>query len=300
VNRAALSLLLAACASAQTRFVEGPQRVDVYVNGKAFTTFHYEDHWDKPFLHPLRTWSGVEVTRGYPVAPREGETRDHEWHRGLWFGHGDVNGVDFWRELGRGKSGRIVVRGRPKTGGARLEAPCDFVAPGGRRVASGLLAFHFSTDGRVNTIDAAVTLTAEPGGTLRLGDTEDGGFALRYADEFKEERGAILRNSEGLTGTKQIWGKRARWVDYSARRDGVLAGAAILDHPSNPRHPTYWHARGYGVNSANPFGVRDFTGDKTADGSFEVKGSVTFRYRVVLHEGAADPEAWWRDFRSAR
>lgn len=281
------------------RFVQGTQRVDVYLNGKLFTTFHYEENWDKPFLHPLGTWSGIEVTRGYPVTPREGETRDHEWHRGLWFGHGDVNGVDFWRELGRDKTGRIAVRGKPKTRGNRLEADCDFVAPDGRRVASMKLEFRFSTDGRVNTVDAAVTLKAAPGQSLRLGDTEDGGFAFRYADEFKEERGATLRNSDGLTGTKQIWGKRARWVDYAATRAGKRVGAAILDHPANPRHPTYWHARGYGVNSANAFGVRDFTGNKSADGAFEVKGSTTFRYRVVLHEGGSDPEAWWRAYAGA-
>jgi hypothetical protein len=32
----------------------------------------------------------------------------------------------------------------------------------------------------------------------------------------------------------------------------------MMDHPSNPRFPTYWHARDYGLFSLNPFGVRDF------------------------------------------
>ena len=36
------------------------------------------------------------VTRGFPLEPRPGERVDHPHHVGLWFNHGDVNGVDFW------------------------------------------------------------------------------------------------------------------------------------------------------------------------------------------------------------
>jgi hypothetical protein len=62
-----------------------------------------------------------------------------------------------------------------------------------------------------------------------------------------------------------------------------------MDNPANPRYPTYWHARAYGLFAANPFGVRDFTGDKTRDGSMTVEAgkSITFRYRVVIHPGDA-------------
>jgi hypothetical protein len=64
-------------------------------------------------------------------------------------------------------------------------------------------------------------------------------------------------------------------------------GVAILDHPSNPRHPTYWHSRAYGLFAANIFGVKDFTGDKTKDGSLtiELGKSLNFRYRVIIHPG---------------
>jgi len=96
-----------------------------------------------------------------------------------------------------------------------------------------------------------------------------------------------LLNSNGLTGAKAIWGKQAKWVDYSTTREGRKVGVAIFDHPSNPRHPTYWHARPYGLNAANPFGVSDFTKDKSRDGSLTIPagGKTTFRYRVVLHDG---------------
>jgi hypothetical protein len=75
--------------------------------------------------------------------------------------------------------------------------------------------------------------------------------------------------------------------------DGQTVGIAIFDNPANPRSPTYWHSRAYGLFAANPFGARDFTGDKSQDGSMTVEAgkTVRFRYRVVIHPG---------DFRAAR
>ena len=49
-------------------------------------------------------------------------------------------------------------------------------------------------------------------------------------------------NSEGDTD-RDLWGKRAKWVDYWGLVNGNIVGVAIFDHPANPRHPTWWHAR---------------------------------------------------------
>ena len=98
-------------------FSSAAGRVDVFVNGEDSTSFHFEDKWDKPFLYPLRTASGLVISRGYPVEERPGEHSDHIWHRGIWWGHGDINGVDFWRELGRDKTGTPrpeILRRGPK------------------------------------------------------------------------------------------------------------------------------------------------------------------------------------------
>ena len=61
----------------------------------------------------------------------------------------------------------------------------------------------------------------------------------------------------------------------------------MMDHPGNPRHPTYWHSRGYGLHSINPFGVHDFLNDKTQNGGLTIEPGehVRFRYRVVIHPG---------------
>jgi hypothetical protein len=61
----------------------------------------------------------------------------------------------------------------------------------------------------------------------------------------------------------------------------------MMDHPGNLRYPTTWHVRSYGLFAANPFGLRDFTGDKTQDGSYVIAAgkNLRFAYRILIHEG---------------
>jgi hypothetical protein len=84
------------------------------------------------------------------------------------------------------------------------------------------------------------------------------------------------------------WGKRADWCDYYGPVDGKTVGVAMFDHPSNPRHPTWWHVRDYGLFAANPFGQHNF--EKLPDpkaGEMVVKkgDKVTFKYRFLWHDG---------------
>ncbi len=113
-------------------------------------------------------------------------------------------------------------------------------------------------------------------------------MAIRTHPKLEIAKGARALNSEGVQG-RDIWGKRAKWVDYSAEIDGKVLGVAIFDHPSNPRHPTWWHARDYGLIAANPFGIRDFQRKPAKEGDYKIpKGeSVRFAYRFVFHSGDA-------------
>lgn len=291
--------------SAPVSFDFGESSVHVLLDGGLLTTFHYGSEWDKPFLYPLRTVSGIVVSRGYPIDPREGEESDHDWHRGIWYGHGDINGHDFWRELGRDRTGTLVQLSDPtierEANSDRLLVELGLRSADGEIHGSVIQRFLFRADDSALRIDVDITFRADRGSNLRFGDTEDGGFAMRLSGEFRQERGAVLTNSEGLQGTENIWGREARWVDYSAVVAGHPAGVTILDHPSNLRHPSRWHARGYSLCSANPFGVSDFTGDPTADGSHIVPNgeSLTLRYRVIIHEGGStsdEIESWFQQF----
>jgi hypothetical protein len=69
--------------------------------------------------------------------------------------------------------------------------------------------------------------------------------------------------------------------------NGETLGVAIFDHPTNPKHPTYWHSRDYGLFAANIFGEHDFYADKSRDGGMDLEPGQTwrFRYRVVIHPG---------------
>jgi hypothetical protein len=261
--------------------------VEVGLDGKPITAFHYDGKWDKPFLYPIRTASGIVVSRGWPVEPRPGEEQDHAWHRGFWWGHGDINGEDFWREKPDKSTSRLVLDGKPVTSGDALEVKLAMITPKGKRLGTVAHRYAFRIDVTNLLIDTTITISADGGEALRFGDTDDGGFAFRLSDEFRQDRGARLVNSDGLTGTEQIWGKPAKWVDYSAPIGDKFAGVAILDHPTNLRHPTRWHARGYSLNSANPFALASFTRDKKNDGSYTLPSGqqLRFRYLVVVHEG---------------
>jgi hypothetical protein len=184
-----------------------------------------------------------------------------------------------------------VPKSEPKAAGGTLSGEFGLVTPEQKTIGSIGQAFRFSSSGASRVVDVRVTIRADRGVALKLGDTEEGSLGLRLRDEFREDRGAALSNSDGLVGTKNIWGKRAKWVDYSAVVGREKVGVTIFDHPGNPRYPTYWHARGYGLCAANPFGVSSFLKDKTRDGSLTLPagGSLAFRYRVVIHPGGVEP-----------
>jgi Methane oxygenase PmoA len=93
-------------------------------------------------------------------------------------------------------------------------------------------------------------------------------------------------NSNGVRDG-DTWGKRADWVDYYGPVNGKTVGVAIFDNPDNPRHPTWWHVRDYGLFAVNPFGWHDFDKKPAGAGDFKIPAgqSVTFRYRFYLHYG---------------
>jgi hypothetical protein len=124
---------------------------------------------------------------------------------------------------------------------------------------------------------------------VTFGDTKEGAFAIRLAEPFTEKKGGRMVDADGRATMKNVWGKRSNWVDYTADLGGEKLGVAILDHTSNPRHPTYWHARDYGLFALNPFGRNAFD-DKLEESKWKLaKGEkLAFRWMVVVHPGDAD------------
>jgi len=286
--RYALTLLLAASLSAQVKFSR--DAVDITVDGKPFTTFHYGEETGKPYLAPLRSASGKVVTRHYPMEQIPGESRDHLHHTGLWFSYDDVNGVKFWENdpsYTKPHIGRIVVRNAEWKGNV-LMATMEWRDPGGKVLLVEDRAMTFASDPKLRTIDFRIALTP-PTEEVTFGDTKEGAFAIRLAEPFTERRGGKMVDADGRVGMAQVWGKRSNWVDNTAEVDGERLGVAIFDHPSNPRHPTYWHARDYGLFALNPFGQNAFDPDKDESHWKLPKGQkIVFRWRVVIHPGDAE------------
>jgi hypothetical protein len=280
---------------AQVTFVPQESSIAVEIDGQPFTTFHFAGAAPKPYLHPLRSASGKIITRGYPVENIAGESHDHPHHRGLWFTHGDVNGIDFWaNEKGEKAAnlGVITVQGKPVVAGGQksgsIRASFEWLTPDGKPLLAEQREMVFYADPKLRLIDFDVTFTAET--KVKFGDTKEGFFAIRLADQLTELKGSgHMVSAEGKVGMKEVWGKRSPWVDYAGDLNGEKVGVAILDHPANPKHPTYWHARDYGLFAANIFGEHDFYNDKTRDGgmTLQPKETLRFRYRVIIHPGDA-------------
>lgn len=288
---------------AQVKIAQNSGKIAVEIDGKPFTEFHIGPSTNKPYLAPLRAATGTVVTRGYPMQDDiPGEARDHVHHRGLWFTHGIVNGYDFWAneesQKGAGKGGgKIVLVKVGKASGGRktgeIQATFDWTG-GGATILTEQRKMVFYADPKLRTIDFDITFTARD--RVVFGDTKEGTFAVRLAPELEEiqprniaepKRNGKMVASTGKETDKQVWGSRAEWVDYFGTIKGEPVGIAIMDHPANPRHPTYWHARGYGLFAANPFGVSDFERDKTKNGDMTLEPGkpLRFRYRVVIHPG---------------
>jgi hypothetical protein len=293
--------LLAGTLSAQITIERNDGRIQVTIDGKPYTTLYCGPETSKPYLHPLRSASGKIVTRRYPMEAVQGETQDHPHHRGLWFSHGNVNGYDFWSNEPSqhgGKNARIVLKSIGRLSGGKqsgmIDAIFEWVDPHGKTLLTEARTMTFYAEPARRVIDFDITLT--PVAKVTFGDTKEGTFAIRLAASLEEptreslavpKRTGLMVDSEGRRGEPQVWGHRASWVDYCGEVEGEKLGIAILDHPSNPRHPTYWHSRSYGLFAANIFGVHDFLNDKSANGSMTVDPGrpLRFRYRVIIHPG---------------
>jgi hypothetical protein len=239
-----------------------------------------------------------------------GETDDHPHQRGMFFSHGEVNGYNFWAtEPGAdaATSGRMALKGDPELkDGAKsgsIRAVFDGLDPRGKPVMTETRTLIFHSDPRLRIIDYEIKVA--PRVRLTFADTKEGTFGIRLATSMTEDKGGRMMNAEGAETEKNVWGKRSAWVDYYGPVDGEIVGLAIFDNPANPRCPTYWHARSYGLLAANIFGVRDFTGDRTRDGGMTIQPgqSLDFRYRVVIHPGdarAAGIAGLYREYASGR
>lgn len=295
---------------------EAERKVDVLIGGKLVTSFCWPVNVYKPIFYPVYTISGTEVTRGFPLRPRAGERNDHIHQVGIWFNYGDVNGVDFW---GNGSEGHKSESGgeirllkidnvEGGNGKGTMNISASWQDPSGKELLSERTEFNFFARGKYYIIDRITVLKANDI-PVSMKDTKEGMYAIRVARQLEmpstdddllldqsgspgtEKAGENIgvtgnyRSSEGKEGDA-VWGTRARWMNLTGVINNDEISIVMIDHPDNVSYPTYWHARGYGLFSANPLGAVDFTqGNERVDFSVPAGGEVIFRYRMVINSG---------------
>ncbi|WP_162656741.1 DUF6807 domain-containing protein [Tuwongella immobilis] len=274
-------------------------------DGKLVTTYHAGPQVAKPYFWPILTPKGVPVTRAWPMEKgMKGETTDHVHQKSAWFCHGDViaegissgkkiphvEGIDFWSETpGHGKIVCVEIQSPTvKDNHGTVVTKNVWKTADGTPIMSELRTIHFQALDQGSLLIMESTLTADVT-NITFGDTKEGAFGVRVSDAIAvKPGGGQFTNSLGNTGEASIWGKSASWCDYVGKVNNQTAGIAVLDHPKNP-HPAYWHARGYGLMAANPFGREKsgFPGQKGKKDLVKLaKGqSLTVRYGIYAHDG---------------
>ncbi len=283
--------------------VEGQDALRVLIEDEHFTTYNDANEdgegnvVKKPYLWPVLAEGGVAVTRGYPMeeTPHE-DDRDHPHHKSLWTAFGDVNGADFWGE-GGGSGVQYSDNVTFGSGDAYgwITAENIWKDNDGNPVIDERREYRFYYGpSKMRLLDATITFTASYG-EVTFGDTKEGGImAMRVAYPIRADQQGTMTNSEerevhARRPERLVWGQEAKWLDNSGPIGEGVYGIAIFDHPTNPRHPTRWHARKYGLVGANIFGLSYFMRGGEANGDLVVpKGeTLTFNYRVAVHRGDA-------------
>lgn len=285
-------------ASLAVRFENEDKTVKVFLGDEHFTTFDYGSY-DKPILYPILGPGQVGMTRNWPMKKDvEGEAHDHPHHKSMWISH-EINGLDFWAES-EGKVQTVgVTMGTRKQAANLFRARSQWIDKSNDKIVfTDQTAYRFGGDETSRWIDCTITYRANRG-DVTFDDTKEGLFAIRTHPDLRlsprpkdgvtEVFGKAV-NSEGDSG-KEIWGKQAKWLLYQGPIDGTPMSIAMYDHPENLRHPTTWHARDYGLVTANPFGLHHFLGKEKGEGAYTIKkgGTLTLRYRVEFIKGLAKP-----------
>jgi hypothetical protein len=294
----AVGLLLLICRASSFADAAAPvvlkdegNHVAVTIQGQLFTDYWYGKREDRPYVRPF--FSPVLAPDGTPVTIDHFGQKEHPHHSSLWVAHGDVNGADHWSLQGDKTPIQRHIRFESVAGDTIVE-DLQWEGKNHEPILAERRTLRFMPLGQnARAIDFTLEFTPMAG-PVTFGDTKEAGLvAVRMAKEISDHptiTTAAGVSGEGMAAEKKAWGKAADWCDISGQVSGKDYGVAVLDNPANPRHPTRWHVRAYGLLAANPFGLSFF--DKGAsrhagDFPMEADKTITFRYRVIVHEGDA-------------
>lgn len=263
----------------QVKLEKKGDKVEVTIDGQPFTTYHTSDEFPKPFFHPVRSAGGTIITRELE------NPKDHPHHKGIWCAIDEVNGIKFWAEKGTIRNAKVEVveaQGNP----ARLVAVNHWLGEDGKPILEETTKVAIYGN-RLLAFDITFKAVADE---VVFEDTKEGLFGIRVANTMRESEGGRVFNQDGVEGTKENWGKHHNWIDYIGEVNDQTHGAALFDHPENPRRSRY-HVRNYGLFTLSPFGESAYTNGKNEAQPLHLKAGETFRLRYALYIHPGDTKA---------
>ena len=273
--------------AADVKLAEDANHISVSIDGKPFTDYWFGPRHDRPYARPF--FVPVLAADGTPVTADHYGQREHPHHNSMWVGHGEVNGADHWALAGKNTPKQRHIKFEIVAGDTIVE-DLEWEGKDHQPILRERRTLKFLPypDG---SRGIEFTLAFTPiGGPVTFGDTKEAGMvAVRMNDAIPRDH-PVLTNANGQHGERATWGKPADWCDISGQINGKTYGVAAFDAPQNPRHPSRWHVREYGLLAANPFGLSYFdkgTPRHAGDLVMQPGQTVTFRYEVIVHQGDA-------------
>jgi hypothetical protein len=261
--------------------------------GQEISRYYFGPELYRPFLYPLIGPSGKSLTRmGHPRDPN-----GHSHHNSVWVSHHDVGGVGFWNDAASSK-GRIIHQRVLRYEDTDDEALIEVVnlwkddEGRGKTLLEETRTMRFQPGERRQWLLVLDIVLTAPKESVTLGKSNFGFVGVRMAKTIGvHDGGGTIRNSEGAVNEPQVHEKPARWCDYSgpiarensgdnrtsAAMPDSTAGITLLDHPSNPNHPTVFHVRDDGWMGA----ALTFAAPRTIEPGSPLK----LRYGLWVHSG---------------
>jgi hypothetical protein len=284
------------------KFVQDTNKIDILIGDNLLTTYQYGSELTKPILYPVNSPSGILLTRHFPFEIIPGESNDHPHHMGIFFAYDKVNDTGFWNNKTSPPQIKHIKITKMENG--QLSTISHWDSNSGKTLLEEKRDMIFSAQSNQYTIDFNIILTAQDE-KIVFADTKEGMFAMRVADWMTEAKGTgQYLDSKGNIGEPNVWAKKAEWVRLEAAKDGKTIGIAIFNHPTSVLFPTYWHARSYGLFSANPLGQLDFLKGRNIPNpqplnfTLQPGQSASFIFRMIIYEGPKSAESLEMEFQN--
>ncbi|MFE3740922.1 PmoA family protein [Streptomyces sp. NPDC059134] len=290
------------------------ERISVRHGGVELLSYVYRPDPDpfearKPYIHPLRTLAGRQVT-GY-------RPNDHRWHKGLQMTASHLSGQNFW-------GGNSYVHGegylpiRERVGSMRhdgfpvfaveedrfqLVEELTWVENGGAewaREERGITVHSVDEEAGAWALDWTIRLTnvrEEPllfGSPTTAGREMAGYTGLQWRGPRDFTGGTVLGPTAADADAPEpesLMGTRGPWLAFTGEHDDVdghstlvFAHAPENDEDNGAIHASHWFVR------SEPIPTVAFSWAFFEEFALPPGASFTYRYRVVVADGAWDRE----------